>query len=129
MSITFGLWRDAARTQPVDALVLAGIADPLAAPTVQRLFVGPAVGKRAMAVDGQPIQLSISGTAAVPASAWRLALSEQALAQAQDGAPLALTAQLDDALPVWLRVDCRQLAQGNYDGLFVNSTQVKEVAL
>lgn len=129
MALTFALYYDAARTQPVTQLTLAGINDALASPMQQRLYVGPAAGVRTMSTDGQPIRLSIVSTGDVQPGAFRLALTQADLGSAVPGADLALPAQLDDLVAVWLQVDCSGLTIGSHAGLTMTSSEVKEVAL
>ncbi|MBA4707778.1 hypothetical protein [Aquitalea aquatica] len=129
MALTFALYYDAARTQPVTQLALAGINDALASPLQQRLYVGPAAGMRTMSTDGQPIRLSVVSTGDVQPSAFRLALSQVDLSSAVPGADIALPAQLDDLVAIWLQVDCSHITTGSHGGLTITSTEVKEVAL
>jgi len=129
MAITFALYYDAARTQPVTQLALAGINDALVSPIQQRLYAGPAAGMRTMSTDGQPIRLSVVSTGDVQPAAFRLALTQADLGSAVPGADLALAAQLDDLVAIWLQVDCAGLSTGAHTGLTISSSEVKEVAL
>jgi hypothetical protein len=129
MALTFALYYDAARTQPVTQLALAGINDAQASPIQQRLFVGPAAGKRVMSTDGQLIRLSVASTGDVQVGAFRLALTQPDLGSAIPGADLSLDVQLDGMVQIWLQVDCSQLATGSYVGVTLTSTEVKEVSL
>ncbi|PXX48996.1 hypothetical protein [Aquitalea magnusonii] len=129
MSLSFALYYDAARTQPVTQLALAGINDTLASPLQQRLYVGPAAGVRTMSTDGQPIRLSVVSTGDVQPAAFRLALTQADLSSAVPGADLALAAQLDDLVAIWLQVDCAGLSTGSHAGLTISSSEVKEVSL
>ncbi|WP_137009606.1 hypothetical protein [Aquitalea aquatilis] len=129
MPLTFALYYDAARTQPVTQLALAGINDAQASPIQQRLFVGPAAGKRVMSTDGQPIHLSVVSTSDVQPGVFRLALTQPDLAGAVPGADLSLDAQMDGMVQIWLQVDCSQLTTGSHAGVTLTSTEVKEVTL
>lgn len=129
MAITFALYYDAARTQPVTQLALAGINDALASPIQQRLYVGPAAGIRTLSTDGNAITLSVTATGDVPVTACKLALTQAGLETAVAGDALALPAQLDDLAAFWLQIDCSALTAGEHAGLSITSSAVKEVSL
>lgn len=119
MSLTFGFYRDAERSQPLASLSLAG-------GTVTRIWVGTDGSKVAMTPNGEDITLTAQAIGpGLPASQIRLANSLSELAHGD--ASVAIGQVVSGMQALWLQVEDAGLDDGQYANLSLVSNAIYEV--